>query len=56
MGFIFSFCKKKNNEIEDTTTLLTIQHCFVCNKVFSDNVKYNRHIPHCKINTLNDNN
>ncbi len=47
MGCIFSIFKKDNDRIVNTDTLIVTKHCFVCNKVFSNNIEYNRHIPKC---------
>ena len=40
MGCIFSIFKKDNDNIENTDTLIVTKHCFVCNKVFSNNIEY----------------
>ena len=48
MGTLFSTCFK-NNTIDEEQPLIITPHCFVCNKTFSDNIQYNRHIPKCKI-------
>ena len=42
MGCIFSYCKKKDEECNETF-LFTNRHCIKCNKVFTPN-EYHRHI------------
>ncbi len=51
MGIIFSLCIRRHSyeEIEDNIPLLREYYCFVCNETFSDNIKYNRHIPKCSM-------
>lgn len=52
MGILISCFKKKNEEYPPL--LIMEHHCFVCNKVFSDNIKYNRHIPGCRMKLINN--
>lgn len=45
MGCIFSSCKRGDDETSEP--LIGTIHCFVCDKWFSSNIEYNRHIPTC---------
>ena len=50
MGCILSYIKSNN---EERNPPLLTNYCFVCGKTFTDNIKYNKHIPRCNMNTLN---
>lgn len=53
MGCIFSLCNKSKKQDDINTPLFNNHRCFICNKTFSSNNEYNKHIPHCNFSSLN---